>query len=153
MPGNAGEREIATLHLPGIGHLLQWRSDGFWRELSDDQYRDEADGVFVPAEDEWVAWSGFTQPQARGGQWGGVSTWWLVYGELPRTRAAGAVIASVVLEDGTRPPIHVLGNVWGCEWRAVAQPVTVRVAEQEFILPFLEPMYRRHGGETASGAG
>jgi len=61
---------------------------------------------------------------------------------------------SVVLEDQTRPPVHVLGNVWACEWLAVAQPVTVRVAEQEFVLPFLEPMYRRPGaGTSAQDAG
>jgi hypothetical protein len=60
--GHVGEREIATLRLPGVGYLLQWRSDGFWRELGDDQYRAETDGALVPAEDEWVAWTGFTQP-------------------------------------------------------------------------------------------
>jgi hypothetical protein len=139
--------EISTLRLPGIGHRLQWREDGFWRELSDDQYRDEA---FPPADEEWVAWSGHVQPQARGGEWGGVSTWWLVYGELPR---AGPATPGVVLDDGTRPPVHVLGRVWAGEWQAVAQPVTVRVAEHRFVLPFREPMYRRTDGDPAAGPG
>jgi hypothetical protein len=137
--GNADGREISTLRLPGVGHLLQWRSDGFWRELGANQHRDEIDGVFVPGDDEWVAWSGHTQPQARGGGGDGPATWRLVYGELPRDVD---VTPGVVLEDGTRPPVHVLGRVWAGEWHAVAQPVTVRVAGQEFVLPFHEPRWR-----------
>jgi hypothetical protein len=78
-----------------------------------------------------------------------MATWWMVHGELPRDTSAVAVSPSVVLGDKTRPSVHMLGNVWACEWFAVAQPVTVRVAEQEFVLPFLEPMYRRHSGESA----
>ncbi|XVV12632.1 hypothetical protein ACQP2X_48975 [Actinoplanes sp. CA-131856] len=74
MTGSAGERRVSTLRLPGIGHLLQWRSDGFWRELGDVQHRDEAAGMFIPGEDEWD----------------GAATWWMVYGEqVPDVVVAG----------------------------------------------------------------
>ncbi|MEU7905772.1 hypothetical protein [Actinoplanes sp. NPDC049118] len=137
----ADDSGLLELALPGIGHWLQWRSDGSWRELNDAQRRDELDGVHVANADDWVAWSGFIQPQGRGGEWGGVSTWWLLCGEVPDDTTP-----TVVLEDGTRPPVHVLGRVWACEWRAAAQPVTVHVAGQQFTPPFAEPMYRRSYG-------
>ena len=134
--------DIATLRLPGIGHLLQWRSDGSWRELSDLQHHDELDGSHVPAEDEWARWSGLTHPQGRGGDWGGVVTWWLLFGEVP-----GSATPSVTLADGTRPPVLRLGRLWACEWRSVAQPATVRHAGGErFDVPFTEPFYRRSPG-------
>lgn len=133
--------DIATLRLPGIGWLLQWRGDGFWRELNDAQHHDELAGSFMPSEDEWVRWTGRSRPQARGGAWGGVATWWLVYGELP-----GEATPSVGLADGTCPPVLRLGRVWACEWRSVAQPVTVSVASERFDFAFAEPQYRRSLG-------
>jgi hypothetical protein len=135
---DAAARDITTLRLAGSGWLLQWRSDGFWRELSDAQHRDELDGSHIPAEDEWARWSGLTPPQGRGGEWDGVETWWLLYGELP-----GTATPSVVLANGTRPPVLRLGRLWACEWHAPAQPVTVRVAGEQYDLPFTEPQYRR----------
>ena len=122
---------LLELELPGAGWWLQWRRDGFWRELNAAQHRDELDGLHVAGADDWVAWSGFVQPQARVGERDGGSTWWLLYGEMP-----DAATPTVVLDDGTRPPVHVLGRVWACEWRAAAQPVTVHVASQKFTLPF-----------------
>jgi hypothetical protein len=134
-------RDIASLRLPGIGWLLQWRTDGFWRDLNDAQHHDELGGSHVPPDDDWVRWSGLAQPQARGGEWGGVETWWLLYGELP-----GSATPTVVLADGTRPPVLVLEQVWACEWRAVAQPVSVRVGAEEFDFALAEPQYRRFLG-------
>jgi hypothetical protein len=134
--GSAGH--IVTLILPGSGWLLQWRSDGFWRELNDAQHRAELDGSHLPAENEWVRWSGFYQPQARGGDWDRGPTWWFVYGELP-----GRATPSVVLADGKRPPVLLLGRVWACEWLSEAQPATVHVEGKQFNLPFTEPFYRR----------
>jgi len=136
------EKEVTTLRLPGINWLLQWRSDGFWRDLNDAQYRDELSGLHAPSGEEWVEWSGISQPQARGGEWGGTSTWWLIYGEVP----AGSGTPSVALADGTRPPVLLLGRLWACEWRAVAQPATVRVGREQFHIPFAEPEYRRLWG-------
>jgi hypothetical protein len=138
---DSAARDITTLRLPGIGWLLQWRSDGFWRDLNDAQQHDELDGSHVLAEDEWVRWSGLAQPQTRGGEWGGVATWWLIYGELPGSDTPG-----VVLADGTSPPVLRLGRVWACEWRAVAQLATVRVEGEQFDLAFVEPRYRRSLG-------
>ena len=141
MTGSVEEPQVSTLRLPGIGYLLQWRSDGFWRELNDVQHRDEAAGVFVPGEDEWAAWTGFAQPHARGGEWDGAAAWWMVYGELPGEQAPDVVLAA-----GTRPQVQVLGRVWACEWRAVAQPVTVHLQGQQFVLPFAEPANRGQRG-------
>lgn len=141
MADDSVARDITTLRLPGIGWLLQWRSDGFWRDLNDAQHHDELSGSHVPAEDDWVRWSGFAQPQGRGGEWGGVATWWLIYGELP-----GGATPSVVLADGTSPPVLRLGRVWACEWRTAAQPATVRVRGEQFELAFAEPQYRRSLG-------
>jgi hypothetical protein len=138
---DSAANDITTLRLPGIGWLLQWRSDGFWRDLNNAQHHDELDGSHLPAEDDWVRWHGRAQPQARGGEWGGVATWWLIYGELP-----GNVIPHVVLADGTYPPVLRLGRVWACEWRAVAQPATVHVGGEQFNLAFAEPQYRRSLG-------
>jgi hypothetical protein len=128
--GGSDALDITTLRLPGIGWLLQWRGDGFWRELGDLQHQDELNGVHMAGEDEWVRWSGLPQPQTRGGAWSGIPAWWLVYGELP-----GSAAPTVDLTDGTRPPVLVLGRVWACEWRARAQPVTVRVEGEQFDLP------------------
>jgi hypothetical protein len=136
--GDSAAKDITTLRLPGIGWLLQWRRDGFWRELNEIQHQSEFDGSHVPERDEWVRWSGLLQPQARGGEWGGVATWWLIYGELP-----GSMTPSVVLADGTRPPVLLLGRLWACEWRAVAQMATVHVEGERFDLPFFEPFYLR----------
>jgi hypothetical protein len=130
---------VETLRMPGIGWLLQWRSDGFWRELSDAQNRAERDGVHVPAEDEWACWSASTSPRGRGGGWDGSAVWWLLYGELPDD----ATLAGVVLADGSRPPVLRLGKMWACEWESVAQPATVCVAGDRFDVPFTEPHYRR----------
>ncbi|XVU29042.1 hypothetical protein ACQPZJ_18850 [Actinoplanes sp. CA-054009] len=139
MTGSAREPQVSTLRLPGIGHLLQWRSDGFWRELNDLQHRDEAAGVFVPGEDDWAAWTGSPEPHGRGGDWDGAA-WWMLYGELP-----GEAPPEVVLESGPRPPVQVLGRLWACEWRAVAQPVTVHFPGRQFLLPFTKPAYRGRG--------
>jgi hypothetical protein len=51
--GSAAE-DITTLRLPGIGWLMQWRSDGCWRELNEIQHQHELDGLHIPDEDEWV---------------------------------------------------------------------------------------------------
>lgn len=139
MADDSAAGDITTLRLPGSGWLLQWRSDGFWRELHESQHHAELDGSHVPAEDEWARWTGLTQPHARGGEWGGVATWWLVYGELP-----GSTAPSVVLADGTRPPVLLSGRLWACEWHAAAQPATVCVEGERFDLPFHEPFYRLH---------
>lgn len=141
MADDSAARDITTLRLPGIGWLLQWRGDGFWRDLNDAQHHDELNGTHVPTQEDWVCWSGLAQPQARGGEWGGVATWWLIYGELP-----GSAAPSVVLADGTRPPVILLARVWACEWRAVAQPATVRVEGEQFNFVFAEPQYRRFLG-------
>jgi hypothetical protein len=136
--GGSAERRIETLRLPGIGWFLQWRSDGSWRELNNAQHRAERAGCHLPVEDEWVRWSGTYQPHARGGDWDGARAWWLLHGELP-----GRVTPRVVLSDGTRPPVHVLGRVWACEWLSEAQPATALVEREQFNLPFAEPLYRR----------
>ena len=60
-------REIETRKLPGFGWILQWRGDGFWRDLDYAQHEGPS------AEDEWVRWTGTARPQARGGDWGGVT--------------------------------------------------------------------------------
>ena len=60
------DRHIATLRLPGIGRLPQWRDDGFRRELDDARHRAERDGAHRPAEDDRVRWTGIRRPQARG---------------------------------------------------------------------------------------
>ncbi|SNY43936.1 hypothetical protein [Paractinoplanes atraurantiacus] len=102
--------DVQTLVLPKSGWVLQWRADGFWRDLSGLQYRDELDGRHRAAEDEWVRWSGTYHQQARGGR-GPEPAWWVTYGEL-----TGDAAPSVVLADGRRPAVCVLGKVWACEW-------------------------------------
>ena len=77
-------------------------------------------------------------PPGRGGDWGGVATWWSLFGELP-----GHVTPTVVLADGVRPPVLRLARLWACEWHAVAQAATVQVAGERFDIPFTEPFYRR----------
>ncbi|MBU2664512.1 hypothetical protein KOI35_13495 [Actinoplanes bogorensis] len=134
---------MRELELPGSGWWLQWREDGFWREINDAQRHDEAAGRHVPGEDEWVAWTGSRQPQSRGGDWGGAA-WWLLYGELP----ADGTAPRVELQDAAQPPVLVLGQVWACEWHAVAQPATVHIAGQQVVLPFAEPRYRREPEDT-----
>ena len=106
MTGSVREPQVSMLRLLGIGYLLQWRCEGFWRELDDVQHRDE---------DEWAGRTGFAQPHARGGEGYGAAAWWMVDGELPGERAP-----EVVLTAGTRPPVHVLGRLWACEWHDVA---------------------------------
>lgn len=129
---------VTDLRLPGVGRVLQWRADGFWRELNDAQHRDEREGLFVPAGDEWVRWTGLHQPQAGGGGWDGTAAWWCVYGELPH-----GVRPEVVLAGRNRPEVLTVGRIWACEWFSPAQPATVRVGAGEFELPFAEPRYRR----------
>lgn len=141
MADDSAASDITTLRLPGKGWLLQWRGDGFWRDLNDSQHHAELSGLQVPTEDEWLRWNGRVRPQARGGGWGGVATWWLIYGELP-----GSATPSVVLADGTRPPVLLLRRLWACEWRAVAQPATVHVEGERFDFEFAEPYYRRFPG-------
>jgi len=136
------EPEISTVRLPGTGWVVQWRSDGYWRDLNDAQHRDEQSGVHLPAEEDWTRWSATLQPQARGGEWGGVTTWWLIHGELPEDGET----PTVVLADGARPVVHLLGRVWACEWQAAAQPLTVHVGGRQFDLPFTEPHYLRFSG-------
>ncbi|GAA0561641.1 hypothetical protein GCM10010172_51060 [Paractinoplanes ferrugineus] len=134
---------VTTLRLPGFGWWLQWRGDGFWRDLGDVQFQAEQDGSHRPAEDDWIRWSGLARPQARGGEWGGVATWWLVFGEAP----AGTTPA-VTLADGTRPAVLRLGRLWAGEWCAVAQAVTIHVGQERFDPPFSEPFYRRREAEA-----
>lgn len=136
--------DITTLRLPGSGWLLQWRGDGSWRHLDELQHQAEVEGSHRPDDDEWVRWSGAARPQARGGDWGGVATWWLIYGELP-----GHATPVVELADGTRPPVLRLERVWACEWHAVAQLATVHVEGERSELPFAEPFYRRKRPEDA----
>lgn len=130
--------EVRTLELPGSGWLLQWRGDGCWRELTSAQYRDERAGSHVPVDDEWVRWTGTYHQQARGGGWDGTPAWWVLYGELPGDEAP-----SVVLADGHRPAVRVVGKVWAAEWRSVAQPATLHLAGVRYDFPFAEPRYRR----------
>lgn len=139
MVGDSAAGHVETLRLPRSGWLLQWRSDGLWRELNDAQYRAELDGSHLPAEDEWVRWSGTYQPQARGGgRWDGAPTWWFVFGEL-----TGPATPSVVLADGKRPTVLLLGRVWACEWFSEAQSATLEVDGVQLRLPLGEPEYRR----------
>ena len=141
MVGGFADRHVESLRLPGTGRLLQWRDDGFWRDLNDAQHRDELSGAHVPADDEWVPWRGVRRPQAWGGDWGGAPAWWMVYGELP-----GDAVPSVVLADGTCPPVVRVGQVWACEWRSAAQAASVRVDGERFAFAFSEPPYRRFLG-------
>ncbi|MEV6350678.1 hypothetical protein [Actinoplanes sp. NPDC051851] len=128
---------VATLRLPGKGWLLQWRSDGFWRDLGDDQYRDERDGVHQPTENEWGRWTGVAPPTARGTGWDTGTGWWLLHGERPDTD-----LPYVELADGTRPPVAVLEGVWACEWHGIARPATVHVGREQFHIPFATPLRR-----------
>ena len=138
MVGRPTGEHIQTLTLPGSGWFLQWRSDGFWRELNSAQHRAELDGAHVPAEDDWVRWSGTYHQQAKGGGWDGVPTWWLLYGELPANGTP-----SVVLDDGQRPAVLLVGKVWASEWLSAPQPATLHLDGRQFIFPFAEPHYRR----------
>ncbi|GAA3344763.1 hypothetical protein GCM10020358_49300 [Amorphoplanes nipponensis] len=134
--------EVQTLVLSASGWLLQWRSDGRWRELSDAQHESEVDGSQQPLEDEWVRWSGTFDRQAKGGaRWDGVATWWLLYGELPEDSTP-----IVVLADGQRPAVLQVGKVWACEWVSIAQPATLHLAGEQITFPFTEPFYRRDLG-------
>ena len=57
--------DVTTLVLPESGWLLQWRSDGYWRELSGAQDRDEIAGIHIPPSWEWAAWTGLPNPHGR----------------------------------------------------------------------------------------
>ena len=138
---------VETLVLPGSGWCLQWRADGYWRELGGDQLRDEHAGLHVPDDDDWVRWSGTYHQQARGGGWDGVPVWWVLSGELPDETAP-----DVVLADGRRPAPHTVGRVWACEWLSVAQPATLHLAGGRYHFPFAEPMVRR-SSPTIEGPG
>jgi hypothetical protein len=139
MVGGATHEHVQSLVLPGSGWLLQWRSDGFWREVDSAQHRAEVGGSHLPAEDDWVRWSGTFHQQAKGGGWDGRPTWWLIYGELPEHATP-----SVVLADGQRPSVVLLvGKVWACEWFSQPQPATLHMGGEQFAFAFAEPRYRR----------
>jgi hypothetical protein len=132
--GGPTSENVETLVLPASGWLLQWRGDGFWRELSP-----ALEGLHRPSVDGWVRWSGTYHRQARGGgRWDGVATWWLLYGELPEHATP-----SVVLADGQRPVVLRVGRVWACEWVTEAQPATLQLGGEQVTFPFTEPHYRR----------
>ncbi|MEU4161698.1 hypothetical protein [Actinoplanes sp. NPDC026670] len=137
MAGRLTGGHVQTLHLPGSGWILQWRSDGFWRDLNSAQHRAELDGSHVPAEDEWVRWSGTYHQQARGGGRDTMPAWWLLYGELP-----GGTVPSVVLDDGRRPAVLTVGKVWASEWLSVPQTATLHLDGGQFLFPFTEPPSR-----------
>jgi hypothetical protein len=102
---------VETLVMPLSGWVFQWRSDGWWRELSTDQHRDEAAGVRLV-----TAWA---------------PTWWLVYGKLSDTGSP-----SVVLDDGRQPDVVTLGRLGISEWQSIPQAATVSVGESEWVVPF-----------------
>ncbi|MDX6254111.1 MAG: hypothetical protein QOJ11_445 [Frankiales bacterium] len=124
------EGQVETLVLPLSGWVFQWRHDGWWREVDPDQYRDELAGVFTSSGDEWVRWTGTVHRLARGG-WALHPRWQMVYDELPE-----GCTPRVVLDDGTVPPIIVVGQVWVCEWVSVPQPATVTVGAEQWVMPF-----------------
>lgn len=123
-------KAVQTLLLPLSQWVFQWRTDGCWREVDPEQYRDELAGVFRSAGEEWVRWTGTVHRLARGG-WSLHSRWQMVYSELNQDATP-----RVVLADGTLPPVVVIGRVWVCEWVSVPQPATVTVGAEEWVVSF-----------------
>lgn len=125
-----GTPKVETLVLPLSGWVLQWRTDGWWREVQPAQFRAEQAGEAVP-DDDWVRWTGKLIRAAKGGSGSGAPRWWLIYDELPLAEEP-----HVLLGDGTGPPIVILGRIWACEWFSPGQQVTVTVGRERWVVPF-----------------
>ncbi|HEY3924607.1 MAG TPA: hypothetical protein VGL75_08590 [Acidothermaceae bacterium] len=120
---------IETVSLPLSSWVFQWRDDGYWRELCLAQHDDELAGRFNPPADDWVEWTGTTYHLSRAESALSTTGWRLVYSELPRDCSP-----SVVLVDGTNPPIVVLGGLWMSEWVGGGLPATVTVGTDSWAL-------------------
>lgn len=138
--GGASDSTVQTLHLPMSGLRLQWRSDGFFREVLAGQWAQEESGEWIPAREEWVAATGPSYQMRMERRPGDPPepTWILLYGE----RAAEAMV-SVRLADGSTPRVHVLGQVWGCEWIGLYQQATVSVGGEDWTTPPIERVAQR----------
>ena len=116
--------------LPLSSWVFQWRDDGCWRELGASQHEDELAGRVNPPADDWVEWTGTTYHLSRAESSVLETGWRLVYSELPRDCSP-----SVVLVDGTKPPVVVLGGLWMAEWVGGGLPAQVTVGTDSWILP------------------
>ena len=125
---------VESLVLTGVGCVLQWRSDGSWRQVDVNQLADERSGRHVPTEDDWAAWTGLQDWQGRGARYDGRPGWFSAFGEVP----PGAHV-TVQLADGARPEVRHVGRLWGAQWFSVVQPVTVQVGAEVTTLAYRRP--------------
>jgi hypothetical protein len=120
--------DAQTLRLPLSGRVFQVRVDGYWRELSSEQYEDELTGRFELRSDEWVAPNELSRfnacaQRAPGAQSIG-PTWWLVYGNV-----RDDIPVRVTLADGRRPVVRTFGPLWLCEWVSEWQAAVVSIGQ------------------------
>jgi hypothetical protein len=113
-PGSRGPDRVDERVLPLSRHILQWRADGHWRQLTSRD--DEADVDWQPwtGADDWIV-------QADGEVWD-TPSWLVAWGELP----AAGVTVTVLRTDDTPVPVEIVGNVWACEWVGHGEPVTIQ---------------------------
>lgn len=120
--------EAQTLRLPLSRWVFQLRGDGYWRELSSEQYEAELAGRFEPRSEEWVAPTELFRFNARA-EWAPGSrptelTWWLLYGN-----ATDDTPLRVTLADGQQPVVRTFGPLWLCEWVSEWQAAVVSIGK------------------------
>lgn len=122
---------VDTVLLPLSGMRLMWHPSGFWRSIPSDQWGLEQTGEWLPDVTDWFRWTGGNTNGLRGEYPPGYvdrPTWWMALGELP----VAGVRVTVTLEDGTEPPVVIVGLIWACEWVSFYQPATVQVGDEEW---------------------
>jgi len=136
------EATVETLVLPLSGYRLQSRSDGCWRDVGGEQWAAEAAGELAATEEDWGSSRGAggtlqMRMQCRPTDLA-EPTWWLLFGDRPEDG-----VVRVTLADGSKPTVHVLGQVWGCEWVSLCQQATVSLGSRDEVTPPRSRLARR----------
>jgi hypothetical protein len=123
-----GSVEAQTLRLPLSRRVFQVRVDGYWRELSSEQYEDELTGRFEARSDEWAAPTELSRFSACAERAPGAPstgpTWWLVYGNVQDD-----IPVRVTLADGQQPVVRTFGPLWLCEWVSEWQAADMSIGQ------------------------
>lgn len=112
----ASDIMIQTIILELSDWHLHVRSDAHWRLISPEQAQAESAGEFIPAEDDWCAWSG----SHRGAKGGRNLPWGMVYLEAPDSEAV-----AVRHEDGRPIELIRVEGLTIAEWRSPPSTVVI----------------------------